>query len=68
MLVSGIQLSDSVIYIHIYTHTHIYAYIYIYIYTHITESLSCIYAGDPGWIPGSGRSPGGGPGQPSTPA
>ena len=24
-------------------------------------------AGDPGWIPGSGRSPGGGPGQPSTP-
>ena len=39
VLVSGVQQSDSVIYIYIYTHTHththIYTHIHIYIHTYI---------------------------------
>ena len=73
----------SYIYTHIHTHIYIHIteslsciYIYIYIYIYMLpwwlrgkeSACNAGNAGDPGWIPGSGRSPGGGPGQPSTPA
>ena len=53
---------------HARAHTHTHTYIYIYIYTHFPHSLvgkeSVCNAGDPGLIPGSGRFPGEGNGNP----
>ena len=62
-----------IIHIYIYTHTHIYTYIYVhtciyYIYicfphSSVGKEFSC-NAGDPGLIPGLGRSAGEGKGYP----
>ena len=55
------------IYIYIYTHTHIYIHAYIYIYGFSCSSVckeSACSAGDPGSIPGLGKSPGEGNGDP----
>ena len=53
---------------HARAHTHTHTYIYIYIYTHFPHSLvgkeSVCNSGDPGLIPGSGRFPGEGNGNP----
>ena len=68
------------VYIYVYVHTHIHVYTYTYIYTHMYTHThththtgfpggadgkeSTCNAGDLGWIPGLGRSPGGGYGNP----
>ena len=46
---------------HTHTHTHIYIFIYVYTHTHILMvaqmvKKSACHVGDPGLIPGSGRS------------
>ena len=69
VLISAIQKNDS--YIHTDTHTHIHTHTHIYIYTASQVALVLknlpVNAGDirdAGSIPQSGRSPGGGPGNP----
>ena len=56
------------IYMYIYTYVYIYIYIYIFFFSTITCSSdgkeSACSAGDSGLIPGSGRSPGEGSGNP----
>ena len=50
--------------IYIYIHTHIYIHTYVYVYIYIdfpggSDGKASVYnAGDPGSIPGLGRSPG----------
>ena len=52
------------IYIYVYTYTYVYTYMYVYIYTHTAVKNLPASAGDQGSIPGLGRSPGEGNGNP----
>ena len=71
LLVSGIQLNDSVIHVHtnIHTHTHICVCIYIFFFRCFSLVVKNLPASggvlrDIGSIPGSAMSPGGGHGNP----
>ena len=61
VLVSGVQQSDSVI--HTHTHTHTHSQTWTSLVTQWVKNLPAMQ-GDAGLIPESGRSPGGGHGNP----
>ena len=59
VLTTAIQQNDSIIYTHTHTHT------YIHDFPRGSDSKASVYnVGDPGLIPGLGRSPGEGNGYP----
>ena len=66
VLVSGVQQSDSVIYVCVHICTHMYTHPHGLPSWLSGKESACDAGdtGDPGLIPGSGRSPGGGRGNP----
>ena len=55
-------IDNNNVYVCVYIYIYIYTHIYIYIHFPAGKEFTC-NAGDPSFIPGSGRSPGESPGE-----